>query len=84
MEKGDVALVLKWVKAENEEETRTVFKKALSARVQGKEDSEIADWCFVETLVRAHRARAVWEVDACKKTQGRNCGYRTGICHGLC
>jgi hypothetical protein len=43
LEKGDVTPVLKWVKAENEDEIKTVFKKTLAARSSGKEAKEIAD-----------------------------------------
>ena len=56
LENGDVTPVLKWVKAENEAEIKTVFKKAMSARAQGKEARDIADLYFFETLVRLHRA----------------------------
>jgi hypothetical protein len=56
LEKGDVTQVLKWVKAENEGEIKTVFKKVLAARSSGKEAKEIADLHFFETLVRLHRA----------------------------
>jgi hypothetical protein len=43
LEKGDVTPVLKWVKAEYEDEIKTVFKKTLAARSSGKEAKEIAD-----------------------------------------
>jgi hypothetical protein len=56
LEKGDVTPVLKWVKAEYEDEIKTVFKKTLTARSSGKEAKEIADLYFFETLVRLHRA----------------------------
>ena len=56
LEKGDVTPVLKWVKAENEDKIKTVFKKTLAARSSGKEAKEIADLYFFETLVRLHRA----------------------------
>ena len=56
LEKGDVTPVLKWVKIKNEDEIKTVFKKALTARSSGKEAKEIADLYFFETLVRLHRA----------------------------
>lgn len=56
LEKGDVTPALKWVKAENEDEMKTVFKKTLAARSSGKEAKEIADLYFFETLVRVHRA----------------------------
>jgi hypothetical protein len=56
LEKGNVAIVLKWVKAENEEEIKTVFNKVLAVRPSGKEAKELADLYFFETLVRLHRA----------------------------
>lgn len=56
LEKRDVTPVLKWVKTENEDEIKTIFKKALAARSSGKEAKEIADLYFFETLVRLHRA----------------------------
>jgi hypothetical protein len=56
LEKGDVTPVLKWVKAKNEDEINTVFKKTLAARSSGKEAKEIVDLYFFETLVRVHRA----------------------------
>lgn len=56
LEKGDVTPVLKWVKAANENEIKTVFKKTLAARSSGKEAREIAELYFFEALVRLHRA----------------------------
>ena len=56
LEKGDVTPVLKWVKTENEDEIKSVFKKTFAARSSGKEAKEIADLYFFETLVRLHRA----------------------------
>ena len=56
LEKGDVTPVLKWVKIDNEEEVRAVFKKAAATRKKGKEAKELADMYFFETLVRLHRA----------------------------
>jgi hypothetical protein len=56
LEKGDVTPVLKWVKKENEEEIRTLFKKALAVRSKSPEAKELADRYFFETLVRIHRA----------------------------
>jgi len=56
LEKGDVTPALKWVKIKNEDEIKTVFKKASAARSSGKEAKEIADLYFFETLVRLHRA----------------------------
>ncbi len=56
LEKGDVTPVLQWVKKENEEEIRTLFKKTVAVRSKGPEAKELADMYFFETLVRLHRA----------------------------
>lgn len=56
LEKGNVTPVLKWVKKEDENEIRELFKKTLVVRKQGKEAQELADMYFFETLVRIHRA----------------------------
>jgi len=56
LEKGDVTPALKWVKKENEEEIRALFKKALAVRSKSPEAKELADRYFFETLVRIHRA----------------------------
>jgi hypothetical protein len=56
LEKGDVTPVLKWVKKENEEEIRALFKKTLAVRKKGPEAKELVDMYFFETLVRLHRA----------------------------
>ena len=56
LEKKDVTPVLKWVKKENEEEIRSLFKKTLAVRSRGPEAKELADMYFFETLVRLHRA----------------------------
>ena len=56
LEKGDVTLVLKWVRKENEEEIRTLIKKAIAVRGKIPEAKELADRYFFETLVRIHRA----------------------------
>jgi len=56
LEKGDVTSVLKWVRKENEEEIRSLFKKTLAVRKKGPEAKELADMYFFETLVRIHRA----------------------------
>lgn len=54
--KADVSGVLKWIKAEHEEEIRTAFKKTLAVRDKGPDARELADMYFFETLVRIHRA----------------------------
>jgi hypothetical protein len=56
LEKGDVTPILKWVKKENEQEIRDLFKKTLAVKSKGKEAQELADMYFLETLVRLHRA----------------------------
>lgn len=54
--KGDVTPVLKWVRAQDEEEIRTAFDKTLAVRRLGSEARDLADMYFFETLVRLHRA----------------------------
>ncbi|MFZ7126703.1 MAG: DUF6448 family protein [Desulfobacterales bacterium] len=56
LEKGDATPLLKWVRAEDEEEIRTAFQKTLAVRAKGDEARELADMYFFETLVRIHRA----------------------------
>ncbi len=56
LKKGDVTPVLKWVKKDNEDEIRAVFKKTLAVRAKGPEAKELADTYFFDTLVRLHRA----------------------------
>ena len=56
LETKDVTPVLKWVKKENENEIRDMFKKTLSVRSLSPEAKEMADMYFLETLVRIHRA----------------------------
>ena len=56
LEKGDVTPVLKWVKKDQEDEIRAVFKKTMAVRSKSPEAKELADMYFFETLVRIHRA----------------------------
>jgi len=56
LEKGDLTLVLKWVKKDNEDEVRNAFEHALKVRRTGPEARALADRYFFETLVRLHRA----------------------------
>lgn len=56
LEEGDVARVLKWIPAHDEQEIRDVFEKTLVVRGQSPEARELADRFFFETLVRLHRA----------------------------
>jgi len=56
LEKGQVAPVLKWVKADDEAEVRQTFQQALAVRKLSPEARELADRWFFETLVRVHRA----------------------------
>lgn len=56
LEKSDVTPLLKWVRADDEEEIRAAFRKTLIVRAEGAEAKELADRYFFETLVRIHRA----------------------------
>ncbi len=56
LEKGDVTPLLKWVKADDENEIRVAFQKPLAVRVKGDDAKNLADMYFFETLVRIHRA----------------------------
>jgi hypothetical protein len=56
LEKGEVTPILKWVKKEDENEIRELFKKTVTVRTKGKDAQELADRYFFETLVRIHRA----------------------------
>lgn len=56
LEKGDVTPVLRWIKKQDEESIKTLFKKNLIVRTKGNDAKELADMYFFETLVRLHRA----------------------------
>ena len=56
LQKGDVAPVLKWVRADDEKEIREAFAKTLKVRALGDDARDLADHHFFETLVRVHRA----------------------------
>ena len=56
LQMGDVTPVLKWVRADDENEIRDAFQKTLAVRTKGAEAKELADMYFFETLVRIHRA----------------------------
>jgi hypothetical protein len=56
LEAGDVALVLHWVRADDEPELRAAFDRTLRVRSASAEAREMADLWFFETLVRVHRA----------------------------
>jgi hypothetical protein len=53
---GDVALVLHWVRADDEAEIRAAFERTLRVRATSAEARDMADLWFFETLVRVHRA----------------------------
>lgn len=53
---GNVNIVLKWVRQEDENEVRTAFERARRVRVAGGEAAALADQWFLENLVRIHRA----------------------------
>lgn len=56
LEKGDVALVLRWVPAEREADVRAAFDRTVAVRGLGHDARALADTWFFETLVRIHRA----------------------------
>jgi hypothetical protein len=53
---GDVALVLRWVRPDDESEIRAAFERTLRVRAVSAEARDMADLWFFETLVRVHRA----------------------------
>lgn len=55
LEAGDIAPVLKWVRAEDEGEIREAFAQARALRGHGADVRQLADRHFLETLVRVHR-----------------------------
>ena len=56
LERQDVAPVLKWVRAADEEAIRDAFAQTLAVRQLSPAAQELADHYFFETLVRIHRA----------------------------
>jgi hypothetical protein len=50
LEKGDVTVVLKWVRSEDEKEIGEVFQKVLVARKGSPEAKDIADRYFSKPL----------------------------------
>jgi hypothetical protein len=56
LESGDVTPLLKWIRAEDEEEIQRAFQNTIAVRSKGNEAKELADMYFFETLVRVHRA----------------------------
>jgi len=54
--KGDVNLVLIWVRNDDENEIHQAFDRTLAVRQLSAEAKELADMYFFETLVRIHRA----------------------------
>ena len=55
IEKGNINLVLIWVKKDYEDEIKTAFHKTLNVRSLSPEAKEMADMYFYETVVRLHR-----------------------------
>lgn len=53
---ADVHRVLSYVPKEGEAEVTSAFARAMRARGQGPEASEVADLYFLENVVRVHRA----------------------------
>lgn len=56
LEKGDITPVLKWVRADDEQEVRDAFAKTIAVRKLDSAARNLADSYFFETLVRIHRA----------------------------
>ena len=56
LDKGDITPLLKWVRADDEQEIKAAFQKTLTMRAMGSEAKDFADMYFFETLVRIHRA----------------------------
>lgn len=54
--KGDVNLVLAWVKADDEAQIRAAFTRTLKVGALSPEARDLAESYFFETLVRIHRA----------------------------
>ena len=56
LEAGDPALVMHWVRAEDEATVRAAFAHTMEVRALGPDAKTLADRYFYETLVRIHRA----------------------------
>lgn len=56
LETGNIDLVLKWVKKDDESTIRKAFEKTREVRNLSPKAKELADMYFFETLVRIHRA----------------------------
>lgn len=56
LEQGDPTPVLKWVRAEHEDEIRSTFRQTMAVRAKGDDAKALADQHFFETVVRVHRA----------------------------
>lgn len=55
LESGNVALVLKWVKPQDEAEVRMTFLQVRAVRVLSEDAKKLSDRHFFETVVRIHR-----------------------------
>ncbi|MBN1363149.1 MAG: hypothetical protein JW993_21290 [Sedimentisphaerales bacterium] len=53
---GHVTGVLKWVRAEDEQEIRALFDEVMTVRAHGGAAQKLAERYFFESLVRIHRA----------------------------
>jgi Family of unknown function (DUF6448) len=56
LEQGDVTPLLKWVRADEEQNIQAAFQNTLTVRAMGPAAKDFADNYFFETLVRIHRA----------------------------
>jgi len=55
LEKGDVNLILPYVKADQEQELKAAFDETMAVRNRGPQVQELADEYFKETALRLHR-----------------------------
>jgi hypothetical protein len=55
LEKGDVKLILPFVKADQEQELTVAFDQTMAVRTRGPQVRELADEYFKETALRLHR-----------------------------
>lgn len=55
LETGNIKYALVWVRAEDEQEIKTIFNKVNKVRTLNVDAKQLADMYFFETVVRVHR-----------------------------
>jgi hypothetical protein len=55
LETGNIKYALVWVRAEDEQEIKTIFNKVNKVRTLNADAKQLADMYFFETVVRVHR-----------------------------